>query len=154
MFALKGLINLKRKTTMVLANQKGGENQKEEDQEQVKDLERNGFKGRTRTRKVAQVASRYFTASGTLVWTFGAIRSPTPTPEKKHFELRFRRKRAESQSRPSEETATLSKLVKTTPTTTPLFCHDFRSFANPPQTRPDCFFLFRALFPQKPRKKR
>ena len=52
---------------MVFANQKGGENQKEEDQEQVKDLEGNGFKGRARTRKLAQIASRYFTASGTLV---------------------------------------------------------------------------------------
>ena len=43
---------------MAFPNQKGGENQKEEDQEQVKDLEGNGFKGRARTRKLAQIASR------------------------------------------------------------------------------------------------
>ena len=43
MFALKGLMNYKeiqRKTTMVFPNRKGWENQKEEDQEQVKDLVR------------------------------------------------------------------------------------------------------------------
>ena len=43
MFALKGLMNYKaiqRKTTMVFRNRKGWENQKEEDQEQVKNLVR------------------------------------------------------------------------------------------------------------------
>ena len=81
---------------MVFPDQKGGENQKEENQEQVKDLEGNAFRGRARARKVAQISSRYFTASGVLVWTFEAIQSPNPPPhKKKHFELRFRRKREE-----------------------------------------------------------
>ena len=52
---------------MVFPNRKGGENQKKEDQEQVKDLEGNGFRGRARTRKLAQIASRYFAASRSLV---------------------------------------------------------------------------------------
>ena len=52
---------------MVFPNQKGGENQKDKDQEQVKDPEGNGFKGRAKTRKLAQITSHYFSASGTLV---------------------------------------------------------------------------------------
>ena len=68
MFALKGLINNKEKQPWFFANQKVRRKPpKEEDQEQVKDLEGNGFKGRARTRKLAQIASRYFTASGTFM---------------------------------------------------------------------------------------
>ena len=84
---------------MVFANQKGGENQKEEDQEQVKDL------GKSKNQKIS--ANRVPLAQ--------------PPPRKNHFELRFRRKREDMPNRPSEETAILSKLVKTTPRTTPLF---------------------------------
>ena len=127
---------------MAFPNQKGGENQKEEDQEQVKDLEGNGFKG-VRARKVAQIASRYFTASGALVRTFEAIRSPNPPPPQKHFELRFRRKREEFQSEPSNFVQ-ISK--KTENHKKNIFFHDFRFSANPPQTRPDSFFCFELRF--------
>ena len=63
--------------------------------------------------KLAQNASRYFTASSTIMWTFEAIRNPTPTPEKP-FRASFPQKTADC-AKETVDVLILSKLVKRLP---------------------------------------
>ena len=70
--------------------------------------------------KLAQNASRYFTASSTSMWTLEAIRNPTPKPEKP-FRASFPQKTAEHAKETVCRCTNFVQISKTTPTRTPLF---------------------------------
>ena len=70
--------------------------------------------------KLAQNASRYFTASSTCMWRFEAMLNPTTTPAKP-FRASFPQKTAEHAKETVCRCTNFVQISKTTPTRTPLF---------------------------------
>ena len=135
---------------MVFPNRKGGENQKEEDQEQVRDLEGNGFRGRARTQKIS--ANRVLLFCGISEFGVNVRSNSEPSTPCKTISSFVSAEDGKSCKVNRPKKSNFVQINKNDSHENPPFFFMISAFEQTHRKRVPIVFPFRASFPQKPRK--